>query len=953
MPVPLTGSGFSNLAVRSADPGTGKSWSSIQLACEIADKLGTEAVAEQKEVPFVPLLVYVQRLARHLRATPRTPPEEYLQLYIRLEYPSSQAVLMQACEMGALVVIIDGIDEASGLRTQMEEWVLGPLRKCVQRIFVTSRPEGIAKERWLPHFVVFDLRRLSVAQQKQAVTNQVGQSPIFEHLATFGSMQAAHDDIFCAIDLQHRHALESFSSEDLLFPRGSQQRDSAMRQTASNGRWICVSTSAIVPCSALLQNHNTIITASVLHALDEQLVGVGVDAAQQDVQPLVEGLREQIIPNAKLLAMPHPDQLLALESSLSLLIQLAMLVLKRRKTVGLARQQLVEGTSRTVQQWYAMLLRTVPQTTATTLWPVVLARTDQLYLAVEACERPFQRALEMLAAQVGSSTGESVKLRLFPLKDPVQAHDSAFEVYANQFSDFHDAVVTPEACLLDMLSAHVICQGAASVLHLQELMRRGFFVNVPTIGTVKLELLHCENKFATLDAIHFRHFKNNLRLVVSGMTTDNRGLPLAPPPPVFVEVHVYLEPILERYNQDLTREHFDFFSAMLPASTHPGQLDQMLEKVVLFLLDCQANPVLNAMLVTIFSDQPLDQVHLPSDRYGVYLMAFHAVLKRIYPTTWRRVAKALRRVSLVNYLADGRREFTSNQALEALKPLKLEAVWRKLEDETTGIPWIRTLTAADPFNHKGGLYEFRHLSFQEALCGQALVIETDNHLEATSLFSVKFLKRWPNICQIGGSHLASAFAEQTKTWNFSRKLDEKAAVESLTHLFQGPALRHLRRLNLASCPAIDPASFSTLVKSGGLESSDLHALDCRGCVVGPTGTASLAYACMQGAFPALVELFLDSCHVSDDGMAALAAQLKCAFRMLETLSLGDNGITDEGMHRLGDGLADGGWWAAGASNARPPQQCDRRRRHVFDFIRHGAWSPDLPEAAEPRWEPLR
>ena len=57
-----------------AEPGTGKTWSSVQLAHELSTLLAGRAVAAASEGPAPPptvvMLVYVQRLARMLKARP-------------------------------------------------------------------------------------------------------------------------------------------------------------------------------------------------------------------------------------------------------------------------------------------------------------------------------------------------------------------------------------------------------------------------------------------------------------------------------------------------------------------------------------------------------------------------------------------------------------------------------------------------------------------------------------------------------------------------------------------------------------------------------------------------------------------------------------------------------------------------------------------------------------------
>ena len=107
-------SGAHPLLVR-AGAGTGKTWASKQLVALLA-------AADQSDsaVPLLVLLVSVQRLARILREQPFPETVEtaggavdLIQLYIEREYAESERyrrALLQAREMAALVLVIDGID---------------------------------------------------------------------------------------------------------------------------------------------------------------------------------------------------------------------------------------------------------------------------------------------------------------------------------------------------------------------------------------------------------------------------------------------------------------------------------------------------------------------------------------------------------------------------------------------------------------------------------------------------------------------------------------------------------------------------------------------------------------------------------------------------------------------------------------------------------------------------
>ena len=96
----------------------------LQEAAEEAKKLAQEATqrAEQhteQQPLLVPIVAYVQRLAR-LRPTGDASVGSNLLLeYIQTEYrdqPETAEMLQQAFEMRTLIVLLDGVDEAAGLR---------------------------------------------------------------------------------------------------------------------------------------------------------------------------------------------------------------------------------------------------------------------------------------------------------------------------------------------------------------------------------------------------------------------------------------------------------------------------------------------------------------------------------------------------------------------------------------------------------------------------------------------------------------------------------------------------------------------------------------------------------------------------------------------------------------------------------------------------------------------
>ena len=152
-----------------ADPGTGKTWSMQQLAYTIAEKLThvehpapvdqlekfdalaspTKPISGNKVAPepsaavfqpggvmLLPLLVPIQQLAKSLGE-----PNPLLS-WVKSEFEGSQRdAIHVAYGLRALIVLLDGVDEAAGKREAVENLVLKSLVPMGQRVVVSSRPE--------------------------------------------------------------------------------------------------------------------------------------------------------------------------------------------------------------------------------------------------------------------------------------------------------------------------------------------------------------------------------------------------------------------------------------------------------------------------------------------------------------------------------------------------------------------------------------------------------------------------------------------------------------------------------------------------------------------------------------------------------------------------------------------------------------------------------------------
>ena len=198
-----------------AGPGTGKTWMSKQAAYMLADELGETAESSaHKGVRMVPLIMYVQQIVYVLRDTEVPTVTDLLEVYLRKMYPTWQVeLLLQAYQLRALIMIIDGVDEAAGMRQYISDFVLRVLVPSGNRILITSRREGISD--LTPYidlyFTVLDLKELSNEQQRSVIRAQMDGNEFFDHVLALGEMRRSLDGAWgTKFTARERRELEGF-----------------------------------------------------------------------------------------------------------------------------------------------------------------------------------------------------------------------------------------------------------------------------------------------------------------------------------------------------------------------------------------------------------------------------------------------------------------------------------------------------------------------------------------------------------------------------------------------------------------------------------------------------------------------------------------------------------------------------------------------------------------------
>ena len=101
----------------------------------------------------------------------------------------------------------------------------------------------------------------------------------------------------------------------------------------------------------------------------------------------------------------------------------------------------------------------------------------------------------------------------------VRLHEKALDDYVHDFDDWDDAVVVPEACVIDPIRAKALCSDGGAMICLLEEMKDGFQVEVEG-GAAQLSLLRAKNIFAnggSSEPTRFRRIKFGARFFESWM----------------------------------------------------------------------------------------------------------------------------------------------------------------------------------------------------------------------------------------------------------------------------------------------------------------------------------------------------------------------------------------------------------------------------------------------------
>ncbi len=165
-----------------ADAGTGKSWLIKQLQYLIAAEVGSTTVrtggdTTAAKLPLAPYTIIINRLVALLPSTEPPHDESLIESYIRrYAAPTTVPMLVMALKMRALVLLVDGLDEAAGRKEVLEKYLVRTLVPMGFRIVATSRPSGVRLRlfsEYASRFVVLDLAKLEPTQQLECAKHQL------------------------------------------------------------------------------------------------------------------------------------------------------------------------------------------------------------------------------------------------------------------------------------------------------------------------------------------------------------------------------------------------------------------------------------------------------------------------------------------------------------------------------------------------------------------------------------------------------------------------------------------------------------------------------------------------------------------------------------------------------------------------------------------------------------
>ena len=657
-----------------AGPGTGKTWMAKQAVFTLADRLLLgEGGATNDGIRLVPIVVFVQRIIYLLREgeeknvvnSKQTLLERYIQsVYAGKKYESWCTMLMQAYDMRALIVLLDGVDEAAGLRDQIENFVHKEVVPSGNRVLVTSRPEGVQLSTYSKTFIVMNLCQLTNEQQRRVINIQMQGNIFFDHLLSLGEVRKKLDNAYKKVSALARNDLETLYLPSMwkikleakdgagdatyVWDPEERQRDVtgqrivAKTATPADGTRIRIRSQYLSELDALLRSNETPEGKSLLEKLD-------VVCAENDPRLDPEEFRRKLYDGA--LEVSAVDQSPVEEPEIHHNVAFLLGQLMQKHRVQNARHTAQKHgagkagrKNKEVEPEYA----TFEEGQSEEKWMDIVARTDEIYVVHEAMGECVEKIVEKLTIEAARDDDEADimvrELQYGDVKDPIRLHEKAFDQYASRFPKDNEL---PEACVADVTRVRIPLRTGNQIKDLIMRLSAGIQLTEEQMEPVKpsqrlpedelaadaasksgdsatkfiteIKLMHLVNNFEDLDPTHYRKSICCLKLSHKRMA-------------IYLELEVHFYDILRVGQECDPAQHYNFFRKRLKGSVPEAQLDMLLEEKLIFLVDATGVPVLLSLLVLIFTSGGEDLTKLPSNRIELYDIGIEsAVTKRLLP----------------------------------------------------------------------------------------------------------------------------------------------------------------------------------------------------------------------------------------------------------------------------------------------------------------------------------
>ena len=769
-----------------AGPGTGKTWMSKQAAYTLADQLGETATKDvHKGVRMVPVIMYIQQIVYVLRDTEAPNVADLLEVYLRKVYPEWHvATLLQAYELRALIMILDGVDEAAGMRQYIEDFVLRVLVPSGNRILITSRREGIAD--LTPYlglyFTVLDLKELSNEQQRSVIRAQMDGNEFFDHVLALGEMRRGLDGVWSSkFTARERKELEGFFVS-------TETEEAAVEEIAETGSVGVVVAAALASASkpattvpsdadlaALASLIGPALTAAI-QAITTQLAEEGAEAPKSSFAAAddpANGVSEVVCSSAALvIALLHSladgvevnvaggegTTRLIMTSAVNKFVDLDVTHFR----FALCTLALSVGSGATLsgiqlEVHHADVKAAAKGETHTAAEHYAFFRTRMAHLAVDD-EKAIDRLLEPALIFLVDATGVPVLLSLLVLiftsggEDLSQLPKSQFELYQMgiQFAMDKRLVASSQDGAEVERGAALVYDDKAVTTSLVKRWNKLFALE--QTGPVMPASTPRGSKAPQAVAGEGEGGKAKAKVKKEKVSRKATGLGLG--------ADNTRDSKKEKSSVDRA-EHFaneDLYEIFRQAAKYLGAAARGVGRKELNNIELQ----------------------MPKHLRNVVTTLVEANLKVLRDGSMHDVGLVmLRNLAILNQ-QNGRRQFgagdVSQALLQQLPCPEALTLWLHLNNEDGGIPLTKTLEMQTDLAE--GQYQFKHLSFQEGLFSQYLIMQAEDAVvpgnapmpiwETNSAASAFLCEPFMNnTCRISANILGSLLARQRRVWDFS------------------------------------------------------------------------------------------------------------------------------------------------------------------------------------------